>query len=80
MKHPLMNENAHDWANSVDDVDNWFNPNKQIGSPNYSNTGAYVQKNATPNKNAYGQKEFGAEKRETDDNDNMVTHEHEKVF
>ena len=40
-----MNENAHDWATSVDDVDNWFNPKKQIGSKDYSNTGAYAQVN-----------------------------------
>lgn len=36
-----MNINAHDWATSVDDVDNWFNPNK------YSDSGAYVQMNST---------------------------------
>ena len=51
LMHPLMNENAHDWATSVDDVDNWFNPKKQIGSKNYSNTGAYMQLNSTTQRN-----------------------------
>ena len=54
LQHPLMNENAHDWATSVDDVDNWFNPKKQIGSKNYSNTGAYMQLNGTTQRNVTG--------------------------
>ena len=40
-----MNEDAHDWANSVDDIDNWFNPDK------HTNSGAYVQMNTTTHTN-----------------------------